>query len=115
MRALNLKGTRLLCILLGLVAFDDAALAQANGTFTGKIVDFQCGDNCYLTVVNDRGKKIDALCVATACRPWNKATEIPKRFIGKRVSVTVGRGVQIDGGGEPVEVMAAFREIKFLR
>jgi len=85
--------------------------ASAPDTFNGRIAEFTCGDNCYLTVVDDFGKQHNGLCVAPTCAPWNKATAIPKGLVGRQVSVKVGMGVQIDSSGTEQGRMLSFREI----
>lgn len=85
--------------------------ASAPDTLNGRIAEFVCGDNCYLTVVDDFGKKHDGLCVAPACVPWNKAAAMPRGLIGRQVSVKVGMGVQIDSSGTEQGRMLSFREI----
>ena len=66
---------------------------------SAKIVGFECGDNCYLTVKPSRGAEITGLCVAPQCQPWNEATKLPRRVIGARVIVTLGTGRQLDAEG----------------
>lgn len=85
--------------------------ASAPDTLNGRIAEFTCGDNCYLTVVDDFGKKHDGLCVAPACAPWNKATAIPRGLVGRQVLVKVGMGVQINSSGTEQGRMLSFREI----
>lgn len=85
--------------------------ASAADTLNGRISEFVCGDNCYLTVVDDFGKKHDGLCVAPACAAWNKAAAIPSWLKGRQVSVRIGMGAQIDSGGTQQGGMRSFREI----
>ncbi len=85
--------------------------ASAPDTLNGRIAEFVCGDNCYLTVVDDFGKKHDGLCVAAACAPWNKAAAIPQSLMGRQVSLRVGMGVQIDSSGTKQGRMLSFLEI----
>lgn len=85
--------------------------ASAADTLNGRISEFVCGDNCYLTVVDDFGKKYDGLCVAPACAAWNKAAAIPSWLKGRQVSVRIGTGVQTDSSGTEQGRMMSFREI----
>ncbi|MDX3809346.1 hypothetical protein ACXIUS_24280 [Bosea thiooxidans] len=85
--------------------------ASTADTLNGRIAEFACGDNCYLTVVDDFGKKHDGLCVAPACEAWNKAAAIPAALKGRQVLVRVGMGVQTDAGGTEQGRMLSFREI----
>ena len=89
------------------------ALAQ-NTTLEGRIDDFHCGDNCYLTIVDRTGKAHTGLCTARACAPWNEKAAMPARFRMKRVAATVGSGVQVDGSGNVMGRTMAFRTIRFL-
>jgi hypothetical protein len=90
-----------------------AAYAQSNGSLRGKIVSYECGDNCYLTLVDEFGARHTGLCVADMCRPWNRVAEMPRRHIGRTVVATVGMGRQLDGGGNAVGRMLAFRTLRF--
>ncbi len=99
-----------LCLLsIGTSAF---AAPQA-GTLEGKIRKFECGDNCYLTIVDSSNKEHGGLCTAPECGPWNKANSMPPRFKGQRVVVTLGRGVQLDSAGNVMGRMTAFKKIQF--
>ncbi|MGX1744230.1 hypothetical protein ACWIEX_21990 [Bosea sp. NPDC055353] len=88
--------------------------ASAPDTLNGRIAEFVCGDNCYLTVVDDFGKKHDGLCVAPACAPWNKAAAMPRGLMGRQVSVKVEMGVQIDSSGTEQGRILSFRELTLL-
>jgi hypothetical protein len=39
---------------------------------------------------------------------------MPSRYRGKRVSVTLGQGIQLDAEGTQMGRMTAFRKIRFL-
>lgn len=91
----------------------NGALAQS-APLQGRIKSFECGDNCYLTVVDARGREVTGLCVARACRPWNERTQIPRSLIGKTVQYTTGVGVQRDGAGNVMGRMTSFRTIEIL-
>jgi hypothetical protein len=95
----------------------NSASAQSKKTKTieGKISGYECGDNCYLTITDSKGKKHDGLCTATACNAWNENAAMPKKYIGKRVKVTVGKGKQYDGSGTVMGTMDAFTKIVFLK
>ena len=66
---------------------------------TGKIISFDCGDNCYLTIKPAKGDEINALCSIGACVPWFEKQQMPAKFVGKLIEVTVGIGKQFDGSG----------------
>ena len=78
----------------------------------GRIKSFECGDNCYLTIVTKSGKELNALCAAKACEPWNAETEIPRDLIGRKVRVTLDTGVQLDGSGNEMGSYPAFTVVK---
>lgn len=91
--------------------------AQATGKQTvieGTIRAYECGDNCYLTVVDSRQNKYEGLCAAPLCQPWNQTARMPDRFIGKRVRVTIEQGNQYDGAGKIRGTVHAFGEIEVL-
>jgi len=87
--------------------------AQSNGSLRGKIVAYECGDNCYLTLADEFGVRHVGLCVADICRPWNRVAEMPRRHIGRTVVAQIGMGRQLDGGGAAVGRMLAFRTLRF--
>ena len=90
------------------------AATAAGKTITGRIKSFECGDNCYLTIVDARGKSVNGLCEAKACAPWNETTEIPKALIGRKARVTTGIGVQRDGAGHVMGRMTSFRRVELV-
>jgi len=104
---------RLMSVLAAIAGMSLPVLAQ-NASLEGRIDDFHCGDNCYLTIVDKLNKEHTGLCTAPECRPWNRKVEMPAHYIGKRVVVTLDRGVQVDAGGNVMGRMMAFRKIKFL-
>ncbi|QPC90516.1 hypothetical protein GA829_07875 [Mesorhizobium sp. INR15] len=83
-------------------------------TITGSIRGFECGDNCYLTIVDRKKAEQVGLCAAPECQSWNEQTAMPSRYKGKRVTVTVGQGQQVDDSGNVMGEMMAFKKIKFL-
>lgn len=89
------------------------SFAQSDGSLRGKITGYECGDNCYLTITDEFGMEHTGLCVADACRPWNKVAEMPRRHLGKTVVVQITMGTQLDGSGNPAGRMMAFRTLRF--
>ncbi|WP_232375613.1 hypothetical protein [Mesorhizobium comanense] len=83
-------------------------------TITGTIRGFECGDNCYLTILDRNKAEQVGLCAAPECKSWNEQTAMPSRYKGKRVAVTVGQGQQVDGSGNVMGEMMAFKKIRFL-
>src|SRR3712207_2687545 len=101
---------------LCLLAIGTSALAAPKaGTLEGKIRKFECGDNCYLTIIDSNNKEHDGLCTAPECKPWNEVNAMPSRFKGQRAVVTVGRGIQVDGDGNVMGRMTAFKKIQFVK
>jgi hypothetical protein len=80
----------------------------------GRILGFECGDNCYLTIIDKLNKELTGLCTAPECAKWNEEVSMPPHYKGRRVAVTLGRGVQLDAGGNKMGEMLAFKKIKFL-
>lgn len=83
-------------------------------TITGTIRGFECGDNCYLTILDSKKAEQVGLCAAPECKDWNEKAAMPLRFKGKRVTVIVGTGQQLDGSGIVMGEMVAFKKVRFL-
>jgi hypothetical protein len=98
-----------------LLLLSSLPLHAADKTTTGRIVRFECGDNCYLVIKTKAGKELTGLCIAKTCRPWNDVVEMPAKYVGRRVSVTLGTGQQVDGNGDVVGEFPSFTEVKFLK
>ncbi|RUX90722.1 hypothetical protein EN935_33705 [Mesorhizobium sp. M7D.F.Ca.US.004.03.1.1] len=81
---------------------------------TGTIRGFECGDNCYLTLVDRKKAEQVGLCSAPECESWNEQTVMPSHYKGKRVTVTVGQGQQVDDSGNVMGEMMSFTKIRFL-
>jgi len=79
------------------------------------IVSYECGDNCYLTVSDEQGTERVGLCAAPLCDKWNQATEMPTKFVGKKISFVIGSGQQFDASGALMGEMEAFMQIKLLK
>jgi hypothetical protein len=87
----------------------------AEKVVSGKIVRFECGDNCYLIIKTRAGKEVTGLCVAKTCQPWNEVAKMPEKYVGRRVAVTMGTGQQIDGSGNVMGDFLSFTSIRFLK
>lgn len=83
-------------------------------TITGKIRGFECGDNCYLTIIDSKKAEQVGLCVAPQCKTWNEQVAMPRRYKGKRVTVTIGTSQQFDDSGNVMGEMMSFKKIEFL-
>ena len=81
----------------------------------GTISDYECGDNCYLTITDKTGKQHIGLCTAhPLCTQWNRDVTMPASYKGKSVRVTVGKGTLLTGSGGVVGTMDAFTRIQLL-
>ena len=85
-------------------------------TIEGKIDSYDCGDNCYLTIIDQNGKERSGLCTSESfCQEWNEKAEMPDSFKGKAVKAIIGSGVQYDGEGNVMGSMAAFEHIELIQ
>jgi hypothetical protein len=90
--------------------------SKAAKTIEGTISGYECGDNCYLTITDQKGKEHTGLCTAhPLCTRWNAEVMMPDSYKGKRVKVTIGKGTQLDGSGNVMGPMDAFTRIQFLK
>ena len=89
--------------------------SAAEKVVEGRIQKFECGDNCYLTIVDSAKRAQTGLCVARACAPWNETTEMPRKLIGAKVRAATGVGVQRDDSGNVMGKMMSFTKIEFLK
>lgn len=88
---------------------------SATKAIVGKIVAFDCGDNCYLTVQTAEGTDVVGLCHAPQCAPWVEEQAMPKAMFGRKVRATVGMGKQTDGAGNVMGETEAFTALKFVK
>ena len=91
-----------------------AKTIAATKTLEGTIRKFECGDNCYLTIKTAKAEET-GLCEAKACVPWFEKQKMPRSFVGKKVRVTTGSGVQRDASGEVRGKMTAFKTLDFVK
>ncbi len=91
-----------------------ARAIAATKTLEGTIRKFECGDNCYLTIRTEKREET-GLCEAKACVPWFEKQKMPRSFVGKKVRVTTGSGVQRDASGEVRGKMTAFKTLDFVK
>lgn len=89
------------------------AASLAADSASGTIKLYECGDNCYLTISNSAGEDVTGLCAATECDPWNEVAEMPADMIGRKVTVTIEMGQQVDGAGNVMGEFASFTKIVF--
>jgi hypothetical protein len=91
----------------------EAQKKTAVRTIDGTISEYSCGDNCYLTITDKKGKKHTGLCNAPLCSKWDD--EMPTSYKGRKVRVTVGKAPRYDGSGNVVDRYDAFMKIQFLK
>lgn len=80
----------------------------------GTITDYECGDNCYLTITDKKGKEHIGLCAARPlCTKWNAEAIMPERYKGRSVKVTIAKGRLLTGAGDVAGTMDAFTTLQF--
>lgn len=92
-----------------------AHAADKPRTIEGTIKEYECGDNCYLTIVDSKGDEHTGLCAAPQCKTWNDLGKMPRDQKQRNVRVTVGRRAQLNSAGEVMGQSDAFTKIDFLR
>jgi hypothetical protein len=90
----------------------EAQKRKAAKIIEGTISNYYCGDNCYLTITDNKGKEYTGLCTAPVCTKWNENAMMPDIYKGRRVKVTVGKGRRLTGAGDVVDTMDAFTRIQ---
>ena len=102
-------------ILIMALCLATIAYAQKK-TLVGTVSGFECGDNCYLTIVDKTGKEHQALCSDTLCEKMMESQDDPNLagYKGKRVKVTISQGQQFDGAGNVMGTMDAFKKIQVM-
>lgn len=74
------------------------AIAGKARTIEGIISDYGCGDSCYLTIIDNKGKEYGAVCAATPCAKWHESETVGSDK-GKKVKVTIGKRSYDNGAG----------------
>lgn len=105
----------LFCITL---CFSSAVYAKKPvNTLIGTVSGFECGDNCYITIVDNAGKEHQALC--SDDKPCEKMMMGMDSdfggYKGKKVKVSVAKDKQYDGAGTVMGEMEAFKKIELLK
>ncbi len=90
-----------------------ASASMGTDVVSGEIRAYECGDNCYLTILSEDGEELTGLCAAPECDPWNEVAEMPARFVGRPVTVTIEMGEQTDAEGNVMGEFPAFTRIAF--
>jgi len=99
--------------IISISCVQNAEAAKQKKVIDGTISGYRCGDNCYLTIVDKNGKEHTGLCVASPlCDKWNEEVMMPNSFKGKKVRVSIGKGIQLDGDGNEIGTMDAFTTIQ---
>ena len=98
-----------------LCSFNSYAAETTTGTtIDATISGYECGDNCYLTIIDSEDGEMTGLCIATLCEEWNMEAAMPEKYIGKKVRIVVGEGQQFDAAGNVMGTMEAFTNIELL-
>lgn len=100
-----------LAFLMTIAASAAQAQSAAPPKMAATISKFECGDNCWLTVKWKQGEK-QLLCMK-ACAAWAEKTQMPKSFVGRKVTVTLGVAPAFDGSNEIRDYVLAATELKF--
>jgi hypothetical protein len=118
MKTHSVLASVLVVLFLGLGVLPTQIQAQKRKvakTMEGTISKFECGDNCYLTITDAKGKEHTGLCLASICNAWTSLQTMPGSFKGKRVRVVIGKGKQYDGEGTVMGTHDAFTKIHVLK
>ena len=83
--------------------------APKSWTTTARLVGFECGDNCWLSVKDARGRRESVLCNAPQCERWMSLGTLPKRLVGKRVKMSMRMGKAMSGDVVMAESPEVFR------
>jgi hypothetical protein len=112
-----MKKTLGFIVLIALCLTNSAYAKQKSGkTLVGTITGFECGDNCYLTIVDKKGTEHRALCFADVCDKFAEANDANLAgYKGKTVKVTIGKGNQVDGANNIMGVMDAFTTLQVIK
>ncbi len=97
--------------IVGTLAFASGSAFATGKTVEGRIVSYECGDNCYLTLRTDAGKTIVAMCYVGLCEKWVDAAEMPTSFVGRRVGGKIGVGTRVDGAYNKLDQFPNFETL----
>lgn len=114
MKTLSVLASVMVVLFLAAPNKIEAQKRKAAKIIEGTISGYLCGDNCYLTITDKRGKEHTGLCSAPVCRKWNAVAIMPDSYKGKRVKVTIGKGTLLTYDGHVVGTSDAFTSIQFL-
>jgi len=115
MKTLSVLTGVMVLLFLGLSNQIEAQTSKAANIMEGTISNFECGDNCYLTITDGKGKEHTGLCLASLCNAWTALQKMPARYKGKRVQVVIGKGKQYDAAGNVMGTKDAFTRIQLLK
>jgi hypothetical protein len=104
-------------MLLIIISLTNPAHAKKDQTMIDTIMGFECGDNCYLTIVDENGQVHQALCGDTqVCDKMMENPDDPALggYKRKLVKVAIAQGKQFDGAGNVMGTMDAFEKIQVL-
>lgn len=115
MKILFILASVMVVFFLGLSHKVEAQKKAVARTVVGTISGYECGDNCYLTITDSKGKAHVGLCSARSlCTSWNADAAMPESYKGKKVTVTIGKGTLLTGSGQVAGTMDAFTSIQMM-
>lgn len=103
----------LAALVLAIAIHTPATASMDTDIVSGEIGAYECGDNCYLTIVGEDGEELTGLCAAPECDAWNEVAEMPEHLVGQAVTVTIEMGEQTDADGNVMGEFPAFTAITF--
>ncbi|NOQ34270.1 MAG: hypothetical protein GQ569_00050 [Methylococcaceae bacterium] len=86
----------------------------AEKTIEATISGYECGDNCYLEIIDSDDGEMIGLCTAPLCEAWNMEAAMPEKYIGKKVRIVIGEAQQFDAEGNVMGTMESFTSIELL-
>jgi hypothetical protein len=81
----------------------------------GTIAHFECGDNCYLTLIDKKGKQYTGLCLIAFCEKFMDTGDNLATYQGKAVKATMGKGKQTDNAGNVMSMMDSFLTLEWIK
>lgn len=98
-----------------MVLLIDGSSTSATEKTMGKIKKFECGDNCYISIVDELNNEMPFLCYTSECKSWLEKGGIPEDRRGLLVEVEFrSDGKQVDGNGDLVSAFAEVVNMRFV-
>ena len=61
---------------------------SAKESMIARLKEFSCGDNCYLVVLDNKGKEHTLICSDKICEKWADSNELPAELLHAVVEIT---------------------------